>query len=457
MKKQMAATIGAAVMAALLQAQGLSPTLAGKEARNPASPVEPVAAILAAFRSHSIVALGNVEGGNEQSHAFQLRLIRAPQFAATVNDIVVEFGNARYQDVMDRFVSGEDTPSESLRRAWQDTTQVEFEWDLPVYEELFRTVRSVNGSLPRERQIRVLLGDPPIDWDRVRSLQDLHAAMGNRDAHAVGVIRREVLAKGRRALVIYGTQHLLRKNTVIGAADEWAGGLVAQLERPAIAKVFTIGPETRRDLKALQSDVASWPKPSLAILRGTQLGATHFAAGPRQRSVPLEEQLDAVLYFGPPAELTTARLSHSLCADQRYMEMRMARLALVPPPPGAPVTPADLLREQCAPPASAIPDAEPGLTEMVAQTIRDAAQGKVDAARLAPESRERLSQFLRENGPRFLGAAGPLESLTLLADSHDVGLRVRRYRAAFGNGLKTLWTVELSPAAAIVSMTARPE
>jgi hypothetical protein len=40
----------------------------------PTSPVEPIPAIVEAFRSHPIVALGNVEGGNEQSHAFQLAL-----------------------------------------------------------------------------------------------------------------------------------------------------------------------------------------------------------------------------------------------------------------------------------------------------------------------------------------------------------------------------------------------
>src|SRR5438874_6807185 len=123
-------------------------------------------AIAEAFRSHRIVALGNVEGrGNEQCHAFQLSLIRDPRFRAVVNDVVVEFGNARYQDVVDRFVRGEDVAYESLRGAWQNTTHIEYEWDLPIYEDLFRAVRGVNMSLPRGGQLRVLLGDAPIDWD----------------------------------------------------------------------------------------------------------------------------------------------------------------------------------------------------------------------------------------------------------------------------------------------------
>src|SRR6266850_6986735 len=51
----------------------------------PAVPIEPIAAILDAFRSHQVVALGEVDHGNEQGHAFRLSLIRDPGFANTVN------------------------------------------------------------------------------------------------------------------------------------------------------------------------------------------------------------------------------------------------------------------------------------------------------------------------------------------------------------------------------------
>jgi len=73
-------------------------------------------AIVEAFRSHAIVALGNVEGGNEQSHAFQLLLLRDPRFTEVANDILVEFGNSRYQHIVDRFIRGENVPDDALRR-----------------------------------------------------------------------------------------------------------------------------------------------------------------------------------------------------------------------------------------------------------------------------------------------------------------------------------------------------
>jgi len=110
-----------------------------------------------------VVALGKGDHGNEQGHAFRLSLIRDPRFTTTVNDIVVETGNALYQDLMDRFVQGEDIPDLSLRRIWQNTTQPFTTFDTPIYEEFFRTVRAVNMSLPRARRLRVLLGDPPVD------------------------------------------------------------------------------------------------------------------------------------------------------------------------------------------------------------------------------------------------------------------------------------------------------
>jgi hypothetical protein len=177
----------------------------------PAVPAEPVGAILDAFRTHPLVALGD-EHGSEQGSAFRMALIRDARFASVVNDIVVEFGNARYQGLMDRFVRGEDVKPEELRRVWQDTTQVEYEWDLPIYEAFFQAVRQVNASLPRERQLRVLLGDPPIEWENVHTREDLVRWLDiGRDAHAVTVIRREVLDKGRHALLIYGGAHLLRR------------------------------------------------------------------------------------------------------------------------------------------------------------------------------------------------------------------------------------------------------
>ena len=417
----------------------------------PAMPIEAISAIVQQFKSHTVVALGDNEA-SVQGSEFRIKLVRDPRFAAVVNDIVVEFGNSRYQDLVDRFTRGEKIPPESLRHVWQDTTQVEYTWDLPIYEQFFQAVREVNSSLQGSRKLRVLLGDPPIEWEKVHSLDDLKRWL-NRDRVAAEVVRREVLAKGRRALIIYGDQHLIRPATT--AAPNIVGGTVAQLERSGTS-VFTIHTETRQDLSALQPDVASWPKPSLAILRDTTLGA---AVTDSRHPSRLADQFDAVLYLGPPGEMTLSRLSRALCSDHSYLEMRLARLALIPPPPSAAVSPTRMLKEYCQHPDGPVElaDTDPETTQLVRDTLTDAARGEADPDRFAHESRERLAAFLRNNGPRFLAPNGPLQALVVLADVPGGENRKKCYLASFANGRKIRINVEVSVAHRLLAIDARPE
>lgn len=343
--------------------------VSAQDASAPSTPLDAVGTILEAFRTHNLVALGEGNHNNEQGHQFRLALIRDPRFAATVNDIVVECGNARYQDTMDRFVSGADVADDVLRKVWQDTTQPQTVWDVPIYEEFFRAVRTLNQSLPSERRLRVLLGDPPIDWDVIHSREDMGKWLGfsDRDAFPAGVIQREVLAKNRHALIVYGDMHFQRRNLLSNfeMRDAAAQTMVSLLERTT--RVFTIWTNTNIDLQTVQADVASWAKPSLTMLRGSLLGAkdfTFYLPGPPVRivlkdgkptplprdqwqSLKMEDQFDALLYLGPPSSITMSRLSPELCANAGYMEMRFSRMLLGPFPTG-PASPIERLKQYCA-------------------------------------------------------------------------------------------------------------
>lgn len=104
-----------------------------------------------------------------------------------------------------------------------------------------------------------------------------------------------------------------------------------------------------------------------------------------------------------------------------------------------------------------ITDSEPKLTELLRQTLLDAAQGKADPARLAPDSRPQLLQLLRTNGPRLLGPLGTLESLILLEDSAKNGAHARRYRAVFSKGQRIIWEVQFAADGTIAELAPRPE
>jgi hypothetical protein len=295
-------------------------------------------------------------------------LVRDPRFAEVVNDIVVECGNAFYQDLIDRFVRGESVPESSLRQVWQDTTQPTTVCDKPVYEALFRAVRQVNASLRPERQLRVLLGDPPIDWRHVRGEADHFRWIEMRDSFPAALIRKEVLARHRRALVVYGDMHLQRKNLASNydMSASVAQVLVSLLEADSATTVFTIWTVTDANLTTIQADVASWAKPSLALLHGTVLGAADFTfyypttmprlrirngkpdlaaplARTEWRSLRMEDQFNAVLYLGPVTTITFSVLSPTLCRDPTYIRMRLARITLV----GGPKSEGTWLKQFC--------------------------------------------------------------------------------------------------------------
>jgi hypothetical protein len=177
-------------------------------ARRPAERLDPIATVLDAFRTHAVVGLGEGTHGNEQGHAFRLALIRDPRFADTVNDIVVESGSANDQAVADRFVQGEDVPPNALRDLLEQSAGAAPVWERPIYVEFFQAVRDINRSRPADRRLRILLGDPPIDWSAVKTPADYRPWGLQRDSHPAALIQREVLARSRKALVIYGDGHL---------------------------------------------------------------------------------------------------------------------------------------------------------------------------------------------------------------------------------------------------------
>jgi hypothetical protein len=357
----MTASLGSA--RAVLALAGLLGVGAAPQPIADAMPEEPIAAIVNAFQTHQLVALGDPHG-NEQVQKFLISLIRDPRFSATVNDIVVEFGNPRYQDVADRYVRGDDVPDAVLRQVWQNAVTPTSHIGRPHNDEVLDAVRAVNAPLPAQRHLRVLLGDPPIDWDAIHTRKDHWKWVEMRDAYPAALIQTAVLARERKAL-IYGSGHLQRKQLLSNfEMDTWqAQTLVSLLERSGPGRVFVILPHSR--LADMQPNAALWPAPSLAVIRGTVLGAVDVARYwadspstrftlrdgdhlpiPRQqwRSLRAEDQFDAVLYLGQPSAMTTIEWSPALCADAEYIENRLERIALA----GLPPIEADRLREYCA-------------------------------------------------------------------------------------------------------------
>ena len=338
----------ASFFAALYLALPIGSTAQGTRPR-PAAPLEAIPSILDAFRSHRVVSFpGGHTDGNEVQ-ALLRALVKDPRFAATVNDIVVEFGSSRYQDVMDCYIRGEDVPKSALQRAWLDAVQGGTALDNDNTALFFSAVREANATVPAERRIRVLLGDPPIDWENIRSGSDFRKWVVQRDTYPADLVRRVVLARNRRALIVWANGHLLHQEILTNYdMTHWqAQTIVSVIEAQGGPPVFTVRAEG--SLSKWQPDAASWKPMSLALVRGTSLGAADFSEfeSPDQRyrirgdddfvpiprdqwvKRPLEDIVDAVLYVGPASGRTSAPISRTLCADPAYIKMRLDRIALL--------------------------------------------------------------------------------------------------------------------------------
>lgn len=327
-------------------------------APKPPTPTDGIAGIADALRSYRIVGLSAGEGhGDERGPAFLASLIRDPRISAAPTDIVMEGLNARYQPSMDRYTNGESVSDAELRPIWDDTTQQQLPGPIWTGEPTasVRVVHEVNAALPRDRRFRVLLGDPPIEWERVHTRDDFQRWLAQRDSFAADLIQREVIAKGRRALLSFGGGHLQRKNQMSNydMDDPIEQTVISLLER-AGTKTFVVRDGSGRD------GFNGWPVPSLAILRGTTLGAADEPAGSPTRfavkdgklsplpkdkwkTMRLEDQTDALVYLGPESTRTELPFPRAICSDPARLELRFQRMALA----GLPQSVIDRVKQEC--------------------------------------------------------------------------------------------------------------
>lgn len=284
--------------------------------------------VLALFEEAPLVGLAE-KHGIEQGAAFVEDLVRHPGFAGRVQTIAIELGNALHQDIADAYIAGDEVAPEELRRIWLDVVGAG-PWGVrqPIYPRFFETVREVNRGLPPERRVRVVLGDPPLDW-RTATREAVYEAASSRDAHLADVTSR-ALTGGGRVLLLAGDFHLFRRHLDDRIPVHRAGNVIQLLEarQPGSTRVVgALGASARPDappiaaMAALQARLAASPFPSLLRASDPWLGALPAAAVYGAHVIAMDEQgvaydpalcstrtlgelCDYYLYFGPNASLT---------------------------------------------------------------------------------------------------------------------------------------------------------
>jgi hypothetical protein len=176
--------------------------------------------VLRLLESVPIVTIDDWHGVIEEADFYQ-RLLRDRRAPGRIQDVVLEMGNERYQHIADRYVEGARVPDDSVRMIFENTTQgFLLTPTLPMYRGILDAVREVNANLAPKNRMRVLLGDPAVEWRTItrEELWEVHKQRGDRIRE---LVRDSVLAKGRRGVVIAGGRHLERGRREGGADERW--------------------------------------------------------------------------------------------------------------------------------------------------------------------------------------------------------------------------------------------
>lgn len=210
---------------------------------------------------------------------------------------MVELGNSLYQKSVDRYIAGEAVSVTDVQRAWRSTLGLGP--PPPIYGELYKLVRETNMRRRGKHQMRVLCGDPYINWTKVKTEDEIGPFLGHRDEWYAQVVKEEVVAKHHRAFLIAGSNHFLR-----------GAGYTNYIEptlRQAGAHTFVIvaGTNAVKGYDDLDRRFDSWPAPSIVLLNGNWVGelpTLPVVSGGTEKTdsdVKLKDAADALLYLGP--------------------------------------------------------------------------------------------------------------------------------------------------------------
>jgi hypothetical protein len=282
-------------------------------------PEDATRTVIQLFDHHDIVMFGEVHF-SKQEYEWLCTLVKTPAFADHVDDVVVEFGNALYQKDVNRYVDGENVPFEQVQKAWRNTI-ASIPPVSPVYGWFYQALRDANLQNHGKHKIRLLMGSPPGDWDKIKTAQDLAPYEAQLEQWYLHVVKDEVLARHRRALLIMGSMHFLR-----GSDQALQDELLEQQQKPVPPldrRRLTPG-YIERELRAAGAEpylavmgtdvvdgrgnvdprIQSWPTPALIPVHDNWLGdmpAQPIISGGHAPATPLTlaDQTDAIIYVAP--------------------------------------------------------------------------------------------------------------------------------------------------------------
>ena len=297
-------------------------------------PLKPaMAAVLDKLDDHQIVAIGDAHFYSEVM-SFITDLVTQPEFSQQVRHIIVEFGNAQHQALLDNYLMGGDVSEQEIKQVWQDALYFTA-WTPKVYADFFKRIRAYNSQQDSKHQIRVTLAEAAFDWQQLYTRQAWQKLAENKVSSYVNRIRSR-LAKDEKAVMVFGALHTLSLSEHIARklpVDRRP--LISQLEVYGY-DVYAIWPLIQPTLMAELSSQGALT-PGFIDMKESVVGKRVFvedfakAKGALQALQALkartEELFDGLLYLGDIKANYT--LHENVLEDQTFIDKGTQRVRMI--------------------------------------------------------------------------------------------------------------------------------
>ena len=196
-------------------------------------------AIVNLFDNHQIVALGDAHFYDEVM-TFITQLVTTDTFADKTQHLVVEFGNAQYQKLLDNYLSGGDVSKDEIKKIWRETLFFTA-WTPDVYANFFHEIRNFNNGRSPDKQLKVTLAEAEFSWEDLSSEEEWRAIANTKVSGFTSTIQRRV--KDENALLIFGAFHVIKLTDSIKkevSPEQWP--LMTRVSTKRSTNPYTIWP-----------------------------------------------------------------------------------------------------------------------------------------------------------------------------------------------------------------------
>lgn len=281
-----------------------------------------------AYKHHQVVAIGDYHWNNKVMLNIN-QLIQTPNFLSEVKQLVVEFGNARYQSELDRYLSGQ-TQDDSILKLLRRNALFFTAWMPEVYADFFRIVRAYNMRVDKDQKVKVWLAESPVYWEDIQSQAQWQALADNKTTGFYQTVQQAIYTQDK-VLMVFGAFHLLKIKAAQNAANL---PLATLLNHTYPQQIYTIWPITDAPVNAALVGLAIPSLLKTNVAQGKHLKLTDVMPKAKVRLARLGQQdasvaevVDALLYVGNSKLIQ--KFPASTMHDKAWLNEMNRRLNLV--------------------------------------------------------------------------------------------------------------------------------